>query len=340
MEALSARLDRVDGLLLAMCAAAHLLMVAGFAMFQAGSVEPKNVTSILVKNLFDTVLTSLSWWLVGFALAFGSTEGGFIGKDAGNFALRDVVIGNEGWNRFLWTFGAVAVSNTVFGRAAFSERASLMPSMIFTFLSAAFIHPVLVHWTWGQGWLSAWGAFPTASGEFRPIFAGSPTANGMIDASGAGVIHLAGGCMALMGTLIIGPRTGRFAGLRSEEADYGNKTLQYLGVLLVWFSSYAVYLGPSIMLHGADMAGKAVINITLSVAGACLSSAILCGVIEQTIDITVSVNSVIAGASPLGVLYLSSRIEKRSCQAHKVGAMLHAKVCGVQVWSQFLATWA
>ena len=104
--------------------------------------------------------------------------------------------------------------------------------------------------------------------------------------------------MALMGTLIIGPRTGRFAGMRSEEAEYGNKTLQYLGLLLVWFSSYAVYLGPSIMLNGADFAGKAVINITLSAAGACLSSAILCVVIEQTIDITVVLNSVLAGVTP------------------------------------------
>lgn len=313
LAALEARLeqaiDRFDGLLLALCAAQHLLMIAGFAMVQAGVVEPKNVTSVLVKSVFDTALTSLSWWLVGYALAFGSTEGGFIGKDAGNFALRDVRLGNEGWNRFLWTFGAVAVSNTVFGRAACSERATLLPSMLFTFLSASFIYPVLVHWTWGQGWLSAWGAMPTASGEFRPIFAGTPDANGMIDGSGAGVIHLAGACMALMGTLIIGPRTGRFVvGVRSDEAEYGNKTLQYLGLLLVWCSSYAVYLGPNIMLHSADIAGKAVINITVSAAGSCLACTLLCGAIEHSIDITVVLNSILSGAMPL-----SSCMAKATC---------------------------
>ena len=50
--------------------------------------------------------------------------------------------------------GAVAVSSTIFGRAAFSERASLLPSIVFTFISTAFIYPVIVHWTWGEGWLS------------------------------------------------------------------------------------------------------------------------------------------------------------------------------------------
>jgi len=34
-------------------------------MFQAGVVQPKNVTSGLVKSLLDTTLTILAWWLVG-----------------------------------------------------------------------------------------------------------------------------------------------------------------------------------------------------------------------------------------------------------------------------------
>jgi len=42
--------------------------------------------------------------------------------------------------------------------------------------------------------------------------------------------------MALMGTIIIGPRNGRFIlGVRSDEVEYGNKTLQYLGLLLGLF---------------------------------------------------------------------------------------------------------
>jgi ammonia channel protein AmtB len=48
-----------------------------------------------------------------------------------------------------------------------------------------------------------------------------------------GMIHLAGGSMALMGTIVIGSRTDRFAlGSRTEEVEYGNKTLQYLGLLM------------------------------------------------------------------------------------------------------------
>ena len=62
---LTQTIERFSGVLLAVLAAQQLLMVAGIAMFQAGVVQPKNVTSVLVKSLFDTVLTSLSWWLIG-----------------------------------------------------------------------------------------------------------------------------------------------------------------------------------------------------------------------------------------------------------------------------------
>ena len=47
-----------------------------------------------------------------------------------------------------------------------------------------------------------------------------------------GVIHVAGASMALVGTIMMGSRSGRFAiGVRSDEVEYGNKTLQYLGLL-------------------------------------------------------------------------------------------------------------
>jgi Amt family ammonium transporter len=300
LAALEARLaqatSRVEGVLVALCAAQQLLLVAGATLFQAGVVQPKNVSSVLVKSLIDAALAGLAWWLLGYAMAFGPTEGGFATADRGNFALRDVEPGRAGWDRFLWTYGAVTVSSTIFGRAAYSERASLLPSMIFTFLSAAFVFPVLVHWTWGEGWLSAWGAHPNAAGAPRPMLSGSADSNGMIDASGCGVVHVAGACMALAGTTIVGPRAGRWAiGVRSDAVEYGNKTLQYLGTLLLWFASYAVYLAPIILYHESSLAGQAVINITLSAVGGCLGAALLCAAAENTIDVTVVLNGVAAG---------------------------------------------
>jgi len=66
----------------------------------------------------------------GYAFAFGSTAGGFIGKDTGNFALHDVLPGTQGWDRFFWTCGelrlaAFGVSHRIWGSE--SLESSLPP---------------------------------------------------------------------------------------------------------------------------------------------------------------------------------------------------------------------
>ena len=85
------------GSILHLRAAQQLLLVAGATLFQAGVVQPKNVSSVLVKSLIDAALAGLAWWLLGYAMAFGPTEGGFATADRGNFALRDVEPGRAGW---------------------------------------------------------------------------------------------------------------------------------------------------------------------------------------------------------------------------------------------------
>ena len=56
------------------------------------------------------------------------------------------------------------------------------------------IYPVIVAWTWGEGWLSNLG---------------------YLDYAGSGIVHLTGGVAGLVGTLIIGPRIGKFTDIRT-----------------------------------------------------------------------------------------------------------------------------
>ena len=52
---------------------------AGFALVEVGTVSMKNTKNILVKNLLDACIGCMSFYVIGFAFAFGG-DNGFIGK--------------------------------------------------------------------------------------------------------------------------------------------------------------------------------------------------------------------------------------------------------------------
>lgn len=61
------------------CIAAFLVffMQAGFALVETGFTRAKNAVNILMKNLMDFAVGSLVFFLVGFGLMFGATNGLF-----------------------------------------------------------------------------------------------------------------------------------------------------------------------------------------------------------------------------------------------------------------------
>ena len=62
-------------------------MQAGFTLVEAGSVRPKNIQNIMLKNLMDTCIGGVVWWAIGFAFAYGDMSNGFIGT-TGFFCQR------------------------------------------------------------------------------------------------------------------------------------------------------------------------------------------------------------------------------------------------------------
>jgi hypothetical protein len=61
------------------CVAAFLVffMQAGFAMVEAGFTRAKNAVNISMKNLMDFSIGSLVYFLIGFGLMFGTSNGFF-----------------------------------------------------------------------------------------------------------------------------------------------------------------------------------------------------------------------------------------------------------------------
>merc|ERR1719263_761739 len=109
--------------------------------------------NILIKNILDACVGAIAFYLFGFGVAYGVTDGtkpnSFIGS--GNFALSDY----KTWQFFLfqWAFSAAAAT-IVSGSVA--ERTAFQAYLGYSFFLTAFVYPVVVHWVWdGDGWLNA-----------------------------------------------------------------------------------------------------------------------------------------------------------------------------------------
>jgi len=71
-------------------------------------------------------------------------------------------------------------------RSSRTWLAAVQAYFIYSFVITTFIYPIVVHWGWGYGWLSAFGAYPDENNQPRPIFSQSTDSNGMIDFAGSG----------------------------------------------------------------------------------------------------------------------------------------------------------
>ena len=67
-------------LLFLICGFLVMFMAAGFAMLESGMVTSKSVSVICAKNIGLYAIAGIMFWLVGYNLAYGIPEGGYIGS--------------------------------------------------------------------------------------------------------------------------------------------------------------------------------------------------------------------------------------------------------------------
>ncbi len=280
MEAtLAGYITNLDTVWMLVAAFLVFFMQAGFALVEAGFVRAKNVVNILMKNLFDFSIGSIGYWAVGFALMFGGTSA-FIGGETFFFlnGIDDPVsderidelvdegvlaLGSDGeiigdiptqyddllgytvpmaFFFFQLVFAATAatiVSGAVAGRTDF--RGYIVYSVIVT----ALIYPIVGHWVWGGGWLAS---MDTPFHDF----------------AGSTVVHSTGAWVALIGAIILGPRTGRF-GPNATQIPGHNMTLAALGVFILWLGWFGFNPGSQL---DSDASSIALITVNTNIAAA------------------------------------------------------------------------
>ena len=178
-----------DTLFILLGAILVLAMHAGFAFLELGTVRKKNQVNALVKILVDFSMSTVAYFFVGYAVAYGVQF----------YAGAETLAQKSGYDLvkffFLLTFAA-AIPAIVSGGIA--ERARFGPQLAATFLLVGFVYPFFEGIAWNQHYgIQAWikGAF----GEEFHDFAGSV------------VVHAMGGWIGLVAVLLLGARRGRYS---------------------------------------------------------------------------------------------------------------------------------
>ena len=170
------------------CGFLVMFMAAGFAMLEAGSVTSKSVSVICAKNIGLFSIAGIMFWMVGYNLAYGIPEGGYIGSFTPWSDASSVDTGYADGSD--WYFQMVFCATTVsIVSGTLAERIKLWPFFLFAAILSGIIYPIVMGWQWGGGWLAA---------------------AGFSDFAGSTLVHSTGGAAALAGAILLGARTGRF----------------------------------------------------------------------------------------------------------------------------------
>jgi len=255
-------------------------MAAGFAMLESGLVTSKSVSAICAKNIGLYSIAGLMFWVVGYNLAYGIPEGGYIGSFT---AWSDASAIDTGYSDGSdWFFQMVFCATTVsIVSGTLAERIKIWPFFLFAAILTGFIYPIEMGWQWGGGWLSAIG---------------------FSDFAGSTLVHAAGGAAALAGAIVLGPRLGRF-GAKGEVKPLepfaaSSVPLATLGVFILWMGWFGFNGGSQLAagtLEDITSVATIFINTNIAAAGGVMTAAILSRLIGGKTDVILMLNGAIAG---------------------------------------------
>jgi Amt family ammonium transporter len=265
-------------LLFLICGFLVMFMAPGFAMLECGLVTSKSVSSIAAKNIGLYSIAGIMFWLCGYNVAYGISEGGFIGSfsswtDGTDFAKDSYAAGSDWY--FQMVFAATTAS-IVSGTLA--ERIKIWPFFLFTAILTGILYPIEMGWQWGGGWLAV---------------------KGFSDFAGSTLVHAAGGAAALAGAIILGPRLGRFtSGKNPLPFAASSIPLATLGTFVLWFGWFGFNGGSQLALGtftDASAISTIFINTNLAAAAGVLVNALITRFVGGKTDVVMMLNGALGG---------------------------------------------
>ena len=281
-----------------LCSMLVFFMNLGFGCVETGFARSKNCVNILSKNFIVFAATSVAFWLIGWDLMFGSGDGGWIGQSGtwmvGGFDPKydnsplmgdkyQGVYGSISWThvplyaKFFFQLVFAGTAATIVSGAV-AERIKYHSFIIFSFIMAIAIYPVVGHWIWGFGYLAKeWNFW---------------------DFAGCSVVHSVGGWSALTGAIILGPRIGKYGADGKVNAIPGhNMTAAFIGTLVLWFGWFGFNPGSTMGVagDGGALAAQVAVNTNSAAAAATLTATLTAWLLLGKPDIGMTLNGCLAG---------------------------------------------
>jgi Amt family ammonium transporter len=270
-------------------------MNLGFGCVEAGFCRAKNCVNILSKNFIVFAVSSIGFWLLGWGLMFGGAPtddamGPWIGKQGllmvggedNSPATLEAYKGDYpgiNWTgvplsaKFFFQLVFAGTAATIVSGAV-AERIKYHSFIVFSFLMAIVIYPVVGHWIWGGGYLGAKGFF---------------------DFAGSTQVHSIGGWSALTGILFLGPRIGKYGTDGKVNAIPGHSMMAaFIGCLVLWFGWFGFNPGSTMAADPGFMADVA-LTTNMAAAAATLTATATAWLMLGKPDIGMTLNGCLAG---------------------------------------------
>jgi ammonium transporter len=260
-----AKLDSGDTAWMLVATGLVLLMVPGLALFYGGMVRRKNILGTMMHSMVALSIIGIQWVLFGYALAFGESQGGFIGWSSGYLGLAGVspsdLFPGTGIPVFVHCMyqGMFAIITPALISGAIAERVRFGPYCLFILLWATLVYDPLAHWVW------AVKAAPTNVNPAAVDSVGWLGAKGAIDFAGGTVVHISAGFSALAAILLLKKRRG----YPEHPVHPNSMVLTLTGAGLLWFGWFGFNGGSA--LGSNALAGSALAASQVAAAAAALS---------------------------------------------------------------------
>jgi len=252
-------------------------MQAGFALVESGFTRAKSSINIMMKNLMDFSIGSISFWAIGFGIMFGATTTGWFGTSG--FFLSDFTPDGDPWVLAFWMFQVVfAATAATIVSGAMAERTKFTGYILYSIFVSALIYPVFGSWAWGSllngsGWLEGFG---------------------FIDFAGSTVVHSVGGWAALAGAIVLGPRLGKYTKDGKIKPIMGhNIPLAALGVFILWLGWFG--FNPGSTTTADTSIAMIFVNTNLAAAAGAVLAMIVSWVKFGKPEVGMSLNGALAG---------------------------------------------